>query len=239
MTGNFLVTNINLYLAIEENELIRHSLSTLLDSGKLTLSIPYTVISKQNGTGNSSQFNTTLPRGIGQKLKRLIFTTYNGIEYGNFSYDHSNVNGTKVAYIQSSINSRPLTDYKLSNFNPNSLIRPANVNQPTNSFGDDYREMKKYLIGTPISNQVIYQNNWFYCDTFGLQNNSQETSMTVHDNNVNDGIDLTVGDFIYNVFVDTPFGGTAASNTGGQLIHYLFILYRRSVSINQDGTFFL
>jgi len=253
------VKNIFLYLAVEQNDRIKNSLTGQLDSGKFVIHIPFTTTYRAGSTGSQFTCNITLPRGIGQKLKRVLTTFYNSNEKINTTYDHSNFNGTKVSYIQTSINSAPLTDYKIGCYNPN-LIKAANFSTfleldkitglNSNIIADDYREMKKYLVGTPIVNQMMYQNNWFYCDSFGLLTKNQDTQMLVHDINIDDGLDLTKGDYIYTVQADTPILGAglpswtniygpATYANGTQIFGYIFTMCRRSVLINHDGIMFL
>jgi hypothetical protein len=50
--------------------------------------------------------------------------------------------------------------------------------------------MRKYLDNWVLCNQITYQKNWFYCETFGFKNNSLNTTMNFSDDNIDDGIYL-------------------------------------------------
>jgi hypothetical protein len=50
--------------------------------------------------------------------------------------------------------------------------------------------MRKYLDNWVLCNQITYKKNWFYCETFGLKNNSLNTTMNFSDDNIDDGIYL-------------------------------------------------
>ncbi len=100
------MTNVYLYLAIEENLVIRNSLLTHLSQGQLKLSIPYTYAYRFSAVGNgggTANVSLTLTRNYGRSIKRTMLLCCNGQEYTQYAYDHSNVNGTKINQVQTTM----------------------------------------------------------------------------------------------------------------------------------------
>jgi len=210
-----------------------------LMAGSIKFTIPYTYTYRYGGTGSSSNMSITLTRQFGHKLKRLLYAPFVGSETSCWSFDHSNNNGVKVTTLQSSIDSRPLTDYQLNCFNPNNTIIPANSGfslANTGIFGDDYREMRKWIIGTCLPSYGAYQNWWFYIDSWGQQPFfKQQMQNTVDESNIDDGLNLLDADHVYTIQVTTPCINNNGAVTANSIVHYLFALFERNLSIGVDG----
>ena len=249
------VSNIYLFLALEENKILVDSLLSELDKG-FTLSIPYTYPYRYSGSSAASQnVSITITKQNGRLLKRLLYGPFNGAnnQQGATAFDRSNAQGAKISTIQSSIDARPLTDYALNCVDPNFVIQgTSNMVIPpscgftatTSPFGDDWREMSKYCFGSCISNYRSYQANWFYADVFGLQGSLKSLNQLVDDSNIEDGFILN-SDHIYSIQMNCPAIVTASSNCGtgnvntGIIIHYIFALYERDIHISNAGIQFV
>ncbi len=238
-----------LYLAVEENKVLVDSLMSALLAGSIRYAIPYTYVYRYGATGASSNMSITLTRQFGHKLKRILFASFNGSETSNQSFNHSNFNGTKIKTLQSSIDSRPLTDYQLNCFNPNNGTNPLGVawQYPSSaaagesSTGDDYREMRDKLVGSCICSYLSYQINWCYADQWGLQSMIQGPAQSVDDANVDDGLNLLDADHVYTLQLTTPaivVATNANTDTVASLAHYLFALFVRNLAISADGISF-
>lgn len=232
-------TNCYLLLAVEENINIRSSLLKALSENKIRMSIPYP-FSYRFGSQSGSQtanLSLTLTKNYGRGVKKITFTSYNGQELvGPYAYDHSNVNGTKISQIQTSMDGRPLTDYVLNCYNPNSTINPTGVGwNNVQSFADDYREACKYLNGSCIQNYAAYQNQWFYCDSWGVPEKLDDVGVPTE--NINDYLDLQQsGDHVYAVQALSPAPTQATSNCNAQgLINYVTPEFTRTLSILPQG----
>lgn len=239
LTAAATASNVYLYLAIEENLDIRNSLINALSAGKITMSIPYSYCYRFSTAGQSSSANIslTLTKNYGRGVKRILFLPCNAQEYTQYAYDHSNVNGTKVSQIQSTMDGRPLTDYVLNCYNPYSTINPTGVgwSNPSN-YADDFRESRNLLKESCINSYPMYQTMWFYADSFG--NIPSDTQGNVPpDRLVDDYFDLkNSGDHVYSVSALTPAIQTATNNcyTNGLLV-YLYVLFQRTLHISPDG----
>jgi hypothetical protein len=235
---NVVLTNVYLYLAIEQNDVIRESLLSALRSGSIKMNIPYTYTYRFSGNGNSTVANATLTltRQFGKRLKRILSVPYNGQELTQYAYDHSNPNGTKINQLTTSMDGRPLQDYLMNVYDPNSTINPTNVgwNNPA-SFGDDYREMTKLLRGTILQSYPMYLTNWFYADTWGTQSFLEETKSALPSENINDGFALDDGDHIFTIQCNTNALTANTNNcyTNG-IILYLFCTFVRTLIVTPD-----
>jgi hypothetical protein len=242
-------SGVYLYLAIEENKVLVDSLMSALLQGSIRYAIPYTYTYRYGAPASltSSNVSITLTRQFGHKLKRLTYACYNGSENSYLTYDHSNVNGTKVSQIQSSIDSRPLTDYQLNCFNPNLSINPVGVNWvfPANAANgsiaaDDYREMRnKFQVGSTIPSYFSYQLNWCYMDAWGLQDMMKNYVQNVPDENIDDGLNLLDADHVYTIQLTTPaVNNTNFSTVASGIVHYVFALFVRNLAVTADGISF-
>ncbi len=236
-------TNVYLYLAIEENLDIRNSLLTALAHGSIKMTIPYLYSYRFSVSGGASSGNVslTLTKNYGRGVKKITMVPYNGQEYSNYAFDHSNVNGTKVSQIQTTMDGRPLTDYQLNCYNPNSSVNPSATaggagiwNSPIN-FADDYREALKFTANSCLLQYPQYQTNWFYCDAWGVPELCARTDASPE--NIPDSFDLLhTGDHIYAVSALTPMLGNTNSNVNASgLINYVLVSFIRTLEIQPDG----
>ena len=243
LTAAVNASNVYLYLAIEENLDIRNSILEALAQGKIKMSIPYTYAYRFSVAGQSTSANVslTLTKNYGRAVKRLMFVPCNAQEYTQYAFDHSNVNGTKVNQLQTTMNGRPLTDYILNCYNPYSTINPSGVtwSNPVN-FADDWREARKFLQGSCINAYPAYQTQWFYADAWGILPSESKCLVPGGQENIDDGYDLLhQGDSVYSVSALTAALGTSTNNcyTNG-LINYIYVLFNRTLEIQPDGITF-
>jgi hypothetical protein len=238
INANVTMSNVYLYLAIEENLDIRNSLLTALAHGSIKMTIPYLYSYRFSVSGNSSSGNVslTLTKNYGRGVKSITVVPFNGQEYTNYAFDHSNVNGTKVSQIQTTMDGRPLTDYQLNCYNPNSSINPTGVGWSTPiNFADDYREALKFTDRSCLNGYPAYQSMWFYCDAWGVPQMSDDIPCPPE--NIPDCFDLLhTGDHIYALSALTPAIQTNTNNcyTSG-LINYVYVQFIRTLEIQPDG----
>jgi hypothetical protein len=238
ITASVTMNNVYLYLAIEENLDIRNSLLTALSHGSIRMTIPYLYSYRFSVSGNAPSGNVslTLTKNYGRGVKRITLVPFNAQEYSNYAFDHSNVNGTKISQIQSTMDGRPLTDYQLNVFNPNSSIQTASgqiwANAPIN-FADDYREALKVTAGSCLNAYPAYQSMWFYEDQWGVPQLTDDVGTEP----IPDSFDLLhSGDHIYAISALTPGLQQATQNTyTSGLINYLFVEFIRTLVIQPDG----
>jgi len=240
LSGNLTVSNVFLYVCIEENLDIRNTLLSALASGSIKMSIPYTWTQRYGIAGGSASGNPTLTitKSLGRGLKRVVLVPYNADEFQVRATDHCNVNGTKINQLQLTMDGRPLSDFILNCYNPNSSVNPNSLwNSPPQSFADDWRQIQTVQPGSAILNYPMYQCNWAYFEQWGIM--PSDSGCGIADDNLNDYWDLLhSGDHILSVQANTSNTTSSAASdtsTDGQ-IFYLFLTFIRTMEIQPDGT---
>lgn len=229
------MTNCYLYLAVEQDVAIQQSLLSSLARGSVRMSIPYTFPYRfsSSAAAVSANISLTLTKNYGRGIKAIRFIPYDGAEYTQYAYDHSNVNGTKVAQIQTTMDSRPNTDYILNCYNPLSSVQPTGVTVPTQQWADDYREAQKFLPKSCLNGYPMFQAQWSYADMWGVP--CSDVDIDIPDENIDNYLDLLrAGDRIYAVQALTPATATHSGATSG-LLNYIFVTFVRTMIVQSDG----
>ena len=239
--GSINATNFYLQLAIEENLDIRNSLLMSLAKGSIKMNIPYTYayrFSQTGGAGASTTANLslTLTKNYGKSLNRILFVPFNSQEFTNYSLDHSNINGTKITAVQSTINGRPLQDSQIQCYNPNctasALLWPS---YPTDVCGD-YRQIREFARGSCIQSYPHYQANWTWVDAWGLQSFVDEKACGKPWWGNLEGLSLVdSGDIVYSIQANVPAVAQATFTSYSGLILYLFCSFNRTLHISADS----
>lgn len=238
--------NVNLYLAVEQNEAIINSLRQYLSSGSIKYQIPYTYVYRMPSTGVSANLSITINNVFGKKLKRLIYAPFSPVEKNGEAFNHSNVNGSKCTTVLAQLDSKSLTDTALNCFNPNNPVLPTGCGftvAGTTQWGDDWKEMRELLRGSCIDNYSVYQTNWSYAIVFGMRNLINDLNQNISDNNINDGFPLENG--VSHQFVlqlNTPCitqNNTVTNANSNSLIHYIFQLTEKEIAVGPNGIIFL
>jgi len=263
-TDTITFKNIYLYLAEEQNEQIIDGMTKTMLRSTFKVHVPF-VDSRRVVNASSKYSNTfTMIRGADQYLKYVIFAMYNSNEKCNTTYDHSNFNGTKVSKIMTQLrgdntlasecgcynsNYSPIstdaTGIHITEFPMVATTTALNTITQLNisNLSDDYRENKKYLEGTPICNQMIYQNLWFYCDYWGIIPRNQKTQENIDDDNILAGLYLKDIDYTWTCEATVPiFDASPAANTpyyyynsGKAVCAYTFVNYQKTLLISSGG----
>lgn len=236
-------TNFYLQLAIEENLDIRNSLLMSLARGSIRFNVPYSYSYRfsQNNTSSSAAVSLTLTKNYGKALNRILFVPFNGQEFTNYAYDHSNINGTKVQSLQTTLNGRPLSDSQINCMNPNANYdnRIWTAGVPID-WGGDWRQIREFTKQSCIQSYGDLGAKWLWSDSWGIQSLPDEITSGRHFTMNSEGLSLIdSGDLVYSFQANTPAvstaGGTAfASNVSG-LILYLFCTFNRTLTIQADG----
>lgn len=210
LTGDISVSNINLMLAVEQNQLVIDSLVEKMRNG-FNFTIPFVYRYKNNVTGESQNVSIRLNRGHGVSCKKIIHALFNGTETNETMYDHSNI-GANTATA-----SKVTTYYTMLD---NNRIQQVSLNCSLND-GDDYLFNKKMLKGSVIQNGQIYSYNWFHCDSFENQL-SPNDSLPVDKDNLITGIDLSI---------DRKWDFVGQTTIAGPWNHYTFVCVEKQLQI--------
>jgi hypothetical protein len=233
-------------------------LESYLKAGSIKLQVPF--VDTRTRNANSGKFAESYPitKGEDQYLVYAVTGFYNSNDTANTTYDHSNFNGVKVTKIRTKLKEYT-TDNQIGCLNANyfsvdediqkSLTQlQAYTNLTVGELLEDYREMRKNTFGRPVCcNQITYQNNWFYMDSWGLPVTNQEIQQNIPEENYIAGLYLKGSDYLYTVEADTPLiniGTPAATNpyanynSGKQLVSYTFLVFNKTLYIKPTKTFF-
>ena len=222
-SGQITVSEIYLYLAVEQHPGIVESMRAKCMAGELKFSIPYTTSFKNVGgsAGGQTNIQIQLSNQYGKRLKRILTTVWNPQEKFNTAYDCANWDGEKVQSYQTFLDSIPMQDRVLS------CNRPG-TNGRINS--DDWAENKKYLgPSSCITSKECYAVNWFHMDQFF---ESHDTKSSLPEVNLDEGI-----------LMDTPkqwlFSGQIPVGGLNNLIYYTYAEFSREIHITPAGPVFV
>ena len=206
------MTNLNLYLAVENNEKINEVLAkTIASPGGLNILLDYVHQENFNGGGGvNDSFYTKYGPGMGQRLKRLYWCYLNNPIAPNTRYDISNIDNTGVSGIARFYTE--LDSHRFIKFDIDCTDAGGNK---------DYMIIADKLKGGAIQNKNIYQYNWFWCESFdGLK-------LHEHDDNLVAGLEIDKIEHKYQTYI-TLTG--AAGYT-----YYVYAVIQKNLNISSLG----
>jgi hypothetical protein len=179
------VSNLTLFAAVEQNQVIQNSLMNKVNSGTFSILVPYVFQNKLNLQGTTQTVNVRYNRAHGQRLHKIYIAPYNNSETNLTAYDHTNVQGSKVSSFYSTVNN----------------VRTTQFN-PTAATYDEYMLLGKRLKGSCIQSAVDYYNNYFWLEDF--TNNTPMFAKPISPPEVNqsDGMSLDQ-EIIYSLYANT------------------------------------
>ncbi len=177
------ISDLTLYLAVEQNGDLAQEVRQELDSRGLNLLVDYPHVYKQPLSGTSQSMSLRFNRGHGKNIVSVISSVFNNQESLQTAYDNFNIVNASTA-AQSAVGAKVTSYYsQLDN------VRLQDINLVcSNAQSDDYRQNKRYLEDSPYYNQAIYQNNWFHMDVFAEPDSNQ----TINDEDLDKGLSLVV-----------------------------------------------
>jgi hypothetical protein len=243
--------NVYFYLAVQENMALREGIINKVLNGGLSYTIPAPYIYRESSVAYAGSFSKsyTLTRMLGKLIKSITYVPYSALEFTCHAYDHSvtnpsvssNISGGnatgRISSFQTQLDSRPTTDRYLTIYNPQSSIGGATYTS-NNTWGSDYLEARRYLVGSVISNYSIYQTQWSYRDSWGQLSFMDKipNSGPIPQENIIDGLDVSQGDRTWSINVNlvAPSSTATSADTSG-LLHYFIIHFLRTVTFNSQG----
>jgi hypothetical protein len=200
LAGNIAIANLQLLLAVEQNQNIINELQAKVASG-LNLSIPYLYRYKNSPTAGTSQnVSIRLNRGHGKVVKKIIHSIYNNTEAAsNTMYDHSNIGANANTALKVTTYYTQLDNLRLQQYNLNATLNT----------GDDHLENKKFIKGSALLDQQIYSYGWFHQDDFSHDGSPEDKAkMAVNQENLISGLSLDVErkwDFIGDTMINAQY----------------------------------
>lgn len=222
------VSNLYLWLAVEQNIRMAEHTRNLFNSGKLVMQVPYVWSYRQPYNATIQQnYNVRLDGSNGQSLRKIVYAVFNNNETLASAYDHSNLDssvwppvyGTKINSYNSYIDSIRLED------------DIVDCTRSANSYHDDYKLVKDIglLRGTPILNYDMFQQNEVIVKDFtGLKPGHP---LAVGNANISAGLPLVDQPRQFSIQLKTPgVLPSGLAGTGIQAVHYMFAVCQRTLS---------
>lgn len=163
--GELVLSNLLVYLAVEQNPIIIQEMQNKYNAG-LSYMVPYVYHNKQNLSSTSQNISLKYNRAHGMKLKKILWSPFNNTESVNTTYDNDNLADDKV-----------LSYYTLVN-----NVRTSQFNYNT-SAGEDWLDKKHLFKDSCILGSNEYYYNFVHVEDF--------TDGKGLDANIDDGLDLT------------------------------------------------
>lgn len=165
--GAATITNLQLMLAVENNQDLRTMIINQVSSTGLSYLIPYVQAFKNSNSGQSQNISIQLDQGNGRSLMKVYHAPYNSFEDQDTMYDHANT-GTIAGVVDTQAvanNQKVYQYYTQLNGKRNQDITIDCTSYSNNPFLD-YMSHKRQIRGSILSNANIFQYNWFHCDDF-------------------------------------------------------------------------
>ena len=206
--GNIAITNLVLYMAVEQNQVIENEVrNKVLSAEGLNIVLPYVYQNKISLGGTSQNLSIKYSRAHGSKLLKIYWAPYSATESSNTTYDHDNLAGAKVSQFYTTVNN----------------IRTSQFNY--NCDGDDYRMQRKRLQGSCILSSDEYYYNWVWIEDFTNNYSMVDKPLKPAEDNYVDGMPLDM-EVKYDVFTNT-----ANANYN----HYVYAICQKNLVINSSG----
>jgi len=175
------IKDLVLMVAEEQNEELKAKLIDRVKSGNFEIYVPYVTSKKVQQSSTSHAISMDLTVSNGQRLQKIIHSSFIHPEVKNTAYDCDNVNGGMIDRYQTFLDSTQLQN------SPLDCTRK-----------EDYMYHKSMIRGSCLLNSDVYQYNWFHCDDFARLPPPCDKSTTVPNDNLKAGIPLSGDEILTN-----------------------------------------
>jgi hypothetical protein len=215
------LNNIFVYLAIEDNTILKESVLEKYRSGNMKLTIPYTQSFRTGSTSTSTNLSIQLNRNYGRQLKRIMFCGYQGSETGMHTYNCSNGLNTnaiasgasKITSYQTYLNAKPLQDQIVE----------------CNNTHTDYLTNKEWVENSSIPSVGDYRHTWFHIDNFSHIVDKKDLNYHMNDM-IDDGLNLDLSGHTYSVQMTNTRNNSVNDETENVgIAFYIFVTLQRDI----------
>jgi hypothetical protein len=205
------IRDLTLYLAKETDQSIINAIQQKVMSGGLSLILPY-IYHSQNTIRDSSSHTITIRSNSsnGFSMCKVYSAAFNTDEKWDKTYDHSNIDGTKVSSYYTLLDNTRLTEYDITCRD----IEPR-----------DYMNMKATIKGTCLEPYGVFKYNWVHVDDFCNAAELQD------DPNVVVGIPLTTSEKKWDLYANVPL----VNGNNQSFTWYTFTKYQRRLMITSQA----
>jgi hypothetical protein len=159
--------NLTLYLATERNEDLAQSVRAIVNSPSgLNVLIDYPYPYKNTLNGTSQSISLRLNRGHGVNLLEVVTSPFATGGTENEAYSCFNITNAGTApFVANGANPYTAPALIQTYYSQLDNVRLQDITLNCNpQFGDDWRENRKNVIGTPYLSERVYYQNWMHCD---------------------------------------------------------------------------
>eukprot|EP00732_Lithocolla_globosa_P004070 Lithocolla_globosa_v1_NODE_3535_length_1644_cov_125.396476.p1 type:complete len:451 gc:universal NODE_3535_length_1644_cov_125.396476:1375-23(-) len=210
--GNLTVSNLTLYTALEQNQVINNELMTKYNNGSLSYLVPYIYQNKQLLSNTQQNLSVKYNIAHGRKLKKLLISPFHTADSGQNCYNNDNLADAKVLDYYTMINN----------------VRTSQFNYDT-SAGDDWLAKKHLFKGSCIQSSNEYYYNFVIVEDF-----TALTKPGMNTDNLDDGLDLSQEIKFDLVMVTSP----TASGTGpnvSDINHHIYAITQKKLTLSPNG----
>ena len=145
------ITNLNMYLAVEKNEVLANQVKQQVMSKGLNILIDYVHAHNQNLTGSSQSLSQRYSRAHGRTLRKIYSIPYVGshTQLSNYYNHHFSQLNETIVNMYTMLNNERLQQWNMVSAN-----------------GDEYMVMKDILKGSVIQTRDQFLAYYFFVDTF-------------------------------------------------------------------------
>ena len=206
------LSNVVLNLPIQQDPVIIKGFIDMTMRGSLKYQIPFlTQVSTSLSAGQSSA-NVNISSANGMKVKRLINIAV--AQASTNPTEIANYDGSKITWFGTSLNGNQLQKRTQNNCKvPCTALMGVAL--------DDYRENKRFLSDSCLSDYSSYATNWFHCDSF----TQRSTNPLLSSDQIDEGYSMGLG--------NTTYQFTCNATTA--LILWTFIESIKHVEIGPSG----
>lgn len=157
LTGNIDITNMYLYLALEEDPILANQLVNQVATGSMSVIVPW-VYSFKNvpGSGGAAgaiqTVSVRLNQAMGNHLKKMYHAFYPATRTIFAQFNIDNTNKTQVVHYHTKLDNMRRSDFNI-----------------TSADGDDYLMRRDALKDTFLESLSSFRYNWFVVDDYDLK----------------------------------------------------------------------
>lgn len=207
--GALTISNLALYLAVEQDNDICNRIKEKVANGTFEVLIPY-IYSQKQALNNAGTHNISIryTRAHGSLLKKIYWSAYNATEDSNTAWDRGNVAASKITSFYTLVNS----------------VRTSQFNFACATY-DDYMKIKSKIKGSCIGGTDEFYYNWMYIEDFTDNiSMARKPAQPVDEQNRVDGLPLDT-----DVLWDLSAEATATLN------HYIFAVTQKTLKVSLAG----
>jgi hypothetical protein len=202
--GTSAISNIALYVYLEQNPDICSSLIDQVRREGMKLTIPYVFTYKTNLASGAQTITQNITKAQGERVLFVAWAGYNNAESSSTAKDHNVYPLLSTSY-QTTLNSVPIVT--------NSLINVGN--------GDAWLYNRDSISGSAVSNMFSYYQQFVHFDNFaGMSISDLHKNLTTKG-----GIPCTS---------QTQQYGLSVTNAGSQLNYYVFFVTQKTLTIRDN-----